>query len=300
MLDWDDLRFFLAIARHGTLAGAAKQLQVTQSTVGRRLASLQDGMGVRLLQRTANGYVLTPAGESIRTHVERVEAETMSVQRAVSGHDIRLEGTVRVASSQLLTSHLLAPSFAALHGDYGDIVIEAVPEQGDGTGRTGPEADVTVRLRRFEHHDMVVRNIGAIRFGLYACLAYLADHGEPDFAAGCSGHRLITLLDDRDLSAQSAWLGEYACNAKTVLQADSYETQHWAASCNGGLAILPRLPADAAAALRRITVPAALPAAEIWMGVHRENRHVPRIRAVLDVIAQSVRSKAAVLDPQDK
>ena len=68
MLDWDDLRFFLAIARHRTLGAAAIHLRVTQSTVSRRLASLQEKMGVRLLQRAADGYVLTLAGESIRAH----------------------------------------------------------------------------------------------------------------------------------------------------------------------------------------------------------------------------------------
>ncbi len=66
MLDWDDLRFFLAVARHRTLALAAKHLHVTQSTVSRHIVSLQESMGVRLLQRTAAGYVLTLAGESIR------------------------------------------------------------------------------------------------------------------------------------------------------------------------------------------------------------------------------------------
>ena len=125
MLDWDDLRFFLAIARHRTLAAAARHLHVTQSTVGRRLASLQAGMGVRLLQRTADGYVLTLAGESIRSRVERVEAEALSVEHAVAGHDVRLEGVVRVSSSQLVTSHLLAPCFAALHAHHPGILIEA-------------------------------------------------------------------------------------------------------------------------------------------------------------------------------
>jgi DNA-binding transcriptional LysR family regulator len=152
MLDWDDLRFFLAIARHHTLSAAAKHLQVTQSTVSRRLASLQEKMGVRLLQRAADGYVLTLAGESIRAHVERVETETLSVERAVAGHDTRLEGLVRVTSSQLLTSHLLAPSFAALHARHRGILIESLPDMPDEPLAT-QDAEIAVRLRRFEHHD---------------------------------------------------------------------------------------------------------------------------------------------------
>ena len=298
MLDWDDLRFFLAVARHRTLAGAARQLHVTQSTVSRRLASLQDGMGVRLLQRAAEGYVLTLAGESIRSHVERVETEALSVERAVAGHDVRLEGLVRVASSQLLTSHLLAPGFAALHLTHHGILIEALPEL-QGEPLATHDADIVLRLRRFDHHDLVVRSLGSIAFGLYGCLAYLTRRGMPDLGEGCPGHQLITLLDQNETSAQAAWLGEHAGRAAVVMKADSYETQHWSA-CNGsGLALLPRFRADAEPALCRISTPAPVPPAEIWLGVHRENRHVPRVRTVLDIIAGAVRSRASMLDPVD-
>src|SRR5260370_38789326 len=102
MLDWDDLRFFLAIARHRTLSAAGRHLHVTQSAVGRRLASLQAGIGVRLLERTADGYVLTLAGEAILACVQRIEGEARSVERTVAGQDARLEGLVRISSSQLV------------------------------------------------------------------------------------------------------------------------------------------------------------------------------------------------------
>ncbi len=298
MLDWDDLRFFLAVARHRTLSLAAKHLHVTQSTVSRRLATLQEGMGVRLLQRTAEGYVLTLAGESIRLHVERIEAEASMAERAVAGQDVRQEGLVRVASSQVLTSHLLAPSFAALHAHHRGIVIEALPNL-PGEPLATQDADIAVRLRPFEHPDVVVRNIGAIAFGLYGCLAYLARQGEPDLGRGCVGHQLITMRDDHDFSAQAAWLGEHAGRAQVVLKADSYETQHWAAYCGGGLALLPRFRADAEPALHRLRTPTPIPSAEIRLGVHRENRHVPRVRTVLDCIAEAVRSRASALNPAE-
>ena len=298
MLDWDDLRFFLAVTRHRTLAAAAKQLHVTQSTVGRRLASLQEGLGVRLLQRTADGYVPTLAGESVRAHVERVETEAVSIQQLVAGRDIRLEGVVRVAGAQLLTSHLLAPSFAALHSIHPGILIEALPELPREPLAT-QETDIAVQLRRFEHHDLTIRNIGRIAFGLYGCLAYIARHGEPDLASGCAGHQLIALLDSHNHSGQAVWLAEHAGRAQVVLKADSYETQHWAAYCGGGLALLPRFRADPEPALRRIRTPAPIPFAEIWLGVHRENRQVPRVRTVLDVIAEAVRARSAMLNPPE-
>lgn len=296
MLDWDDLRFFLAVARHRTLALAAKYLHVTQSTVSRRLAALQEGMGVRLLQRTQEGYILTLAGESIRANVEPLETEALAVEHAIAGQDVRLEGLLRVASSQLLTSHLLAPGFAMLHARHHGILIEALPDL-PGEPLATHDADIVVRLRRFEHHELVVRNIGIIAFGLYGCVAYLARHGEPDLGSGCAGHQLIALLDDRDLSEQAAWLAEHAGRARVVLKADSYETQHWAAYCGGGLALLPRFRADAEPALRRVTALTPVPSAEVWLGVHRENRQVPRVRTVLDCITEAVRGRAAALNP---
>ena len=296
MLDWDDLRFFLAVARHGTLAAAAKHLHVTQSTVSRRLASLQAGLGVRLLQRTVDGYVPTLAGGSILAHAERVEQEALLAERAVAGHDARLAGLVRVSSSQLLTSHLLAPCFAALHARHRDILVEASPDTA-GEPLAARETDIAVRLRRFEHHDVVARAVGAVAFGLYGCGTYLSRHAEPDLGSGCPGHQLIALLDDRDLSAQAAWLAEHAGRAQVVLRADSYETQLRAAACGGGLALLPRFRADAEPALRRIAAPAPVPPAAVWLGVHGDNRRVPRVRTVLDCIAEAVRSRAALLDP---
>lgn len=295
MLDWDDLRFFLAVARRRTLAAAAKHLHVTQSTVSRRIAALQDGMGVRLLQRTADGYVPTLAGESILSRVERVEAEALSVERTVAGHDIRLEGLVRVASSQLLTSHLLAPGFAALHALHRGILIEALPDTAEVLASQA--ADIRVRLRQFDDPDLVVRRIGEMAFGLYACAAYLARHGEPEFADGCAGHQLITLLDDPDLSEQAAWLADHASRAVVTLKADSHETQHWSAYCGVGLALLPRFRADPEPALRRIATPVPVPPAAIWLGVHRDNRMVPRVRTVLDLVAEAVRTRLALLNP---
>ena len=127
MLDWDDLRFFLAIARHRTHSAAAKELRVTQSTVGRRLASLQASLGVRLLQRTDDGYMMTMAGEVVFERLRRIEDDVLSIVHAVGGQDVRLAGLVRVTSSQLVTSHLLASCFAKLHDRGHSIMIESTP-----------------------------------------------------------------------------------------------------------------------------------------------------------------------------
>ena len=112
MLDWDDLRFFLAVARFGSLSAAARELRCTQSTVGRRLASLEARLGVRLLNRTPRGYVATQAGESIREHAERIEIAALAVERIAGGRDTRLEGRVTLACIESVANVILAPCFA--------------------------------------------------------------------------------------------------------------------------------------------------------------------------------------------
>ena len=106
MLDWDDLRFFLALARTGSLSAAARDLRVAQSTVGRRLASLETSLGVRLLNRTPDGYQPTLAGEEVRAQAERLETEALSLERTVGGRDNRLSGLVRVTCAETIASYL--------------------------------------------------------------------------------------------------------------------------------------------------------------------------------------------------
>ena len=298
MLDWNDLRFFLAIARHRTLARAARELQVTHSTVNRRLTTLQDELGVRLVHRTADGFMLTLAGESILAKVERLETDVLSVERTVASQDTRQEGLVRVASSQMLTSHLLAPSCTALYSRNRDILIELLADM-PSDPPASEEVHICVQLRQFEHHDLVVRKIGEIAFGLYCCVAYLGQHDLPDPDNGYSGHKLIVMRDDTELPAQSAWIAEHASRAQVGLKADSYETQHWLVTCGGGIAVLPRFRADAEPSLHRIATAVPIPKTEIWLGVHKENRAVPRVRTVLDCIADTARHRADVLNPQE-
>lgn len=295
-MDWDDLRFFLAVIRHKSLAGAARQLHVTQSTVGRRLASLEARLGVRLVQRTMEGYAPTLAGEAIRAHVERVEAEMHSVERAVGGLDRRLGGTVRVACPALLTSHVLAPCAAALYTRHPEIRLELfahIPTPDLAAG----EADVCVRLRRFDQSGLVVRRIGTLAFGLYASIAYLSRRGEPDPHADYAGHHLVTMVDEGELPAQADWLAAVAGRAQVLLRTDSRETLLWAALQAGGLALLPRFRGDAEPALRRLGTPSPAPPAEVWLAVHENVRRMPRVRAVIDCTAETFRRIAGALDP---
>ncbi len=113
MLDWDDLRFFLSIARHKNLVAAAKELRVAQSTVGRRLASLESSLGVRLLNRTPEGYVATLAGERVLHEAERFETGSLALERDVGGRDTQLAGSSASAAQKASRATSSRPSWPA-------------------------------------------------------------------------------------------------------------------------------------------------------------------------------------------
>ena len=301
MLDWDDLRFFLAITRLRSLSAAARELRVTQSTVGRRLASLELGLGARLLHRTPEGYVPTLAGEAIMSQAERVEAEVRAVERTVGGRDAQLEGVVRVTAVDTLASHVLVPCLAAVQLGSPEVTLELVADV-KHLSLAMREADIAVRLAPFEGHDLVVRRIGTLAHGLYASPTYLERHGEPDFGAGCAGHRLVAGLDGAEVPQLAGWLAEIAPRATVALRTDSPEAQLRSALCGAGIACMPYLRGDAAGAqLRRLEPPHAEAAAVgIWLAVHKDNRRTPRIRLVLDAVAGAFRDRAAELNPPER
>ena len=297
MLDWDNLRFFLAIARQGNLSAAAKELQVAQSTVGRRLTSLEADLGVRLLNRTPHGYVPTLAGQAVREQVERLEAEALAVERNIRGRDTRLSGLVRVTSAEAVVSHVLAPCFAALHRQHPDIMVELTVEAHD-LSLLMREADISVRLSRPTQHDLVVRRIGHLAFGFYASPAYLQLYGEPDFMAGCVGQHLVAQQNDVQEFAQIGWLAKSAPRARIVMRTDSHEAAVSAALQGNGLVCLARFRADREVGLTRLPTPTAIPKADVWLAFHRDNRVNARIRAVLGHITASIRSQASLLSPE--
>lgn len=296
MLDWDDLRFFLSVARHGNLSTAAKELRVAQSTVGRRLASLEASLGVRLLNRTPDGYVSTLAGEEVLARAERLEAETLSLEREVGGRNTQMSGLVRVTCAESVASHILAPILAALHQRHPDTMVELIPDARE-LSLSMRESDVSVRLTQSNQHDLVIRRVGTLGFGLYASPDYLKAREAIDFEAGCIGHHLVAQLDDIQDSEQTNWLASLAPRARVSIQTSSHEAAVAATLNSGGLGCLARFRADREGGLVRLTPPVPVPTTGMWLVAHKDNRRNARIRTILTHITEGVRKRAPELNP---
>jgi DNA-binding transcriptional LysR family regulator len=295
MLDWDDLKTFLAIARHGSLSAAARVLKVSQTTMGRRLDHLHGRAGAVLLDRTPSGFRLTATGAAILGEVERMEDAALSLERTISGEDRRLEGIVRVTSVDALAVHVLTRGLAALHAAHPGIIVELITDN-RSLSLARREADIAVRLGRFEAHETVVRKVGEMAFAVYATQSYLDYRGMPDWSSGAAGHRLVRVQDDLLDTPDARWFADRTASAKPVLLANNREVQLRGVLAGLGIGHLPWYLAEGHPSLVRVSEAPPL-TREIWMGVHQDSRNAPRIMAVQDAIAVAIMQSRALLLP---
>lgn len=293
MLEWDDLRFLLAIARHGSLTAAARATGVTQPTMGRRLENLEARLGVRLFERTPAGVALNVLGTSLMPLAEQMEQSALAADRRIAARDTGLEGVIHVTTVEWIGRHLLAPVLAGFSRLHPKITIQLVTAD-RVFSLTRHETEIALRPTRFEQEGLVQRRIGTLPRALYASEVYLAEHGEPDYAAGCPGHTLITLSDIFTELPNVQWLRDHlAPRAHVALQSNSLDVHVAAALAHAGLVILPRIMGDSFPGLRRLSSPEPPSARELWLGFHEDLRHTLRVRALVDHIAAGLTLKSS-------
>ena len=285
LLEWNDLRFFLAVARHGTLSAAGKVLGVAQPTVGRRLAACEQRLGARLFERLPAGLAITKIGRDILPHVEQMESEAQGVERAAAGRDDGLKGVVRITASEWLCVRVLAEALAPLLEHNPDLTVELLADARH-LNLVRREADLAVRPSAFRQQTMFQRRIGRIELGLYAARSYLARAGST-FSRHGEGHTIITFVDGIGDIAGS-WLVAHAKRARVVARTNGREQMATLAVAGVGVACLPRIMGDAMPGLRPLEVATPLPAPPLWLGVQRDVREVPRVRAAIAAISSAV------------
>ncbi|HET9157386.1 MAG TPA: LysR family transcriptional regulator [Myxococcaceae bacterium] len=291
---WDDLRFVLALARHGTLTAAAASLGVTQPTVGRRLAALERRMRTPLFERTPTGYRPSEAGQELAIHAARIE-ELMVAAERVSSDRRNIRGSVRVTASEWLCLGVLGPALGRLGDIYPELTVELMAEARRVDVFRG-ESDIAVRAGRFEHPGLVQRRIAVAEVGLYGSPAYLARHGQPDLRSGSPGHRFLTLTDDAGFG-DVAWLRAHASAAQVTVRANGRMLLGAVAAAGGGLTCLPRLVGDEMPELERVPASPGPPGRELWLGMRADRRSLPRVRAVADLLARALEEAQPRLAP---
>ena len=171
-MEWDDLKFFLAVARSGGLSGAAEKLRVSPSTVSRRLSNLEHALAVSLFAHHQTGYILTDDGSELLIHAEQVEASITYLEMNVAGRDQQPEGLVKLATAENLANHVIIPELGRFKQQYPKILLEISTGIGS-VSLSRREADLGVRLHRPTQGNVNIRKIDTQNFGLYASDDYI-------------------------------------------------------------------------------------------------------------------------------
>lgn len=287
MLDWDDLRFFLAVARAGSFSAAARGLGVTQPTVGRRIAALERSLGARLFVQGPAGQSLSSSGRMMLARAEQMEAAALAAERVASGRDAGLRGRVAVTASEWLIGSVLGPLLGPFVAGHPGLELELVADARH-LSLSRREADIAVRPSRFEQAEVVQRQVGVVAFGLYASDGYLAQHGMPDFAAQCEGHVLVAMSESLGKIPDVEWLPQIAARARVAVRTNGREPMVTMAAAGLGLTCLPRFLGDRAPNLRLLPTPVPGPRRQLWLGVHRDARSVPRVKASAVFLAEGI------------
>ncbi len=276
-MDWDDLRFFLAVARKGSIRGASNTLAVNASTVSRRIDAYEKKLGVRLFERLPTGYTLTPAGEEMLGSAQRIEDEIATLDRNVTGRDAQLNGTLRVTMPELLATHLLMPDFFAFSQEYPGIELEfAVSSEEFNLSKR--EADVAIRITHNPPEYLVGRCVTKISSAIYASYDYLAQHDIENHPES------LNWIGWEENERHPKWVRDSEFPKSPIHhQTNNVMVQLEAAKSGMGLGMIPSFIADPVPCLQRLS-PYSLGhcGGDIWILTHKDLRATARVRTFMD------------------
>jgi len=290
---WDDVRFFLAVARAGSLSGAARVLAVGHVTVGRRIALFEKRLGVTLLNRTPDGFTVTSAGDAILRECMAMENAALNLERIAAGRDSLVAGSVRVTTTEALAYQVVAPAIATLREAYPGLQVDVVVgvRSLDIARR---DVDLAVRFVRPSAPDLICRKLGEVGFTLYASKRYLTRAGIPRRGQGLAGHDLITFTG-APVATSPFFLGESLDGARIALRCDNPLIQRTAAANDVGIAELACFLGDCFPDVIRVW-PHEEPACRTaWLILHQDMRRSARVRAVSAAITEAFRDQRATL-----
>ena len=265
-MDWDDLRYFLAVARAGSLSGAAVQLGVNHSTISRRIQAFEKRHDFRLFERLPAGYALTQAGENIYARAVEMESQAQSVEREIFGQDSRLQGRLRLTTSNFLAHEIIMPHLQAFHSQYPDIELELLVSK-TLQNMAARDADIAVRLTPQPPENLIGRQVGKLYQGIYAAQSYLGRNQSPN--------EVIVWLDDE----KPDWQATHFPDARIGLRTDNVLSVYHAVKSGFGISQLPCCIADKDEELRRLDIPLPEPGWGIWILSHEDLRANARVRA---------------------
>lgn len=285
-MDWNDLRFFLAVANLKSLSAAATHLGVSPSTVSRRIEALESVLKVSLFRSHRDGYDLTETGQDLVPAAERAEAQMRVFERSAQGWHDDYAGPVRIEAPELLGQDVLLPGLSEFICDHPAIQIE-LRSSVRTTRLVGEESDIIIRLVRPDQGSYLQRRLGQIPFGLYASKTYVARYGVPVRPEDLCGHRVIGWAADLHYLTMAIWLETLYPGFHPILRLSSLSAQLSAVKQGIGLAVLPNFAAQGADLIPALPETPPL-ISDLWILIHERSGYLPRVEAVKNSLVDIV------------
>ncbi len=283
MQNWDDLRYFLAVARSGSFSAAAESLSVNGSTVGRRIDQLEEDLKCKLFDRYRYGMNLTPQGRTLLDHVQQMEKSASNLEQTLKGADDALNGQVRISVTDGLGSFWLTPNLADFQKSYPQISLEMASES-HFVNLANREADIAIRLSKPDDPALITRKVGIVPFHVFAAPSYIDRFGEPQNWADLKGHKLVDYFGYKESKALSLWQETVKHHDQVVFQTNSAMSFVSALRAGMGMGMLPRFYRHAVSDLIELDLRADLFEMPIYLVTHEETSQTARIQAVKDYI----------------
>lgn len=281
MFDWDDLKYLLAVARHGSTIAAGKALGISQSTVHRRLSELERRIGRQLVKRHSTGYQLTDLGRELRPYAERVEAAVGEFERHVTDSARDVSGVIRVTCPEPIVQKM-AGLIDRFHARHPKLRVEFVMSDRYLDLSKG-EADVAFRSGDTDD-ELVGRKIADSIWAIYASRGYIERHGKPERVEDLSQHPLVSFDESLSKHRVVQWLKALAPDANVAARNNSVLGLVYAVKSGVGVGPLPTAIADGESDLVRVLGPIPELARSWRLLAHPDLRRTPRVSAFFDFI----------------
>lgn len=278
-IDWEDLRYFLAVHRAGSLVGAARLIGSSQPTVGRRIRALEMAVGRKLFQRSAEGFLLSDDGLMLLRYAEQVENSVDTMHLNLLGTELELSGTLRVSSSDWFGSEVLAAYAAKFSAIHPKVSIELVTDSRT-FNLNRRETDLAFRIVPFDDPDIAQRKILTMDYAVYTAV------NNDDKTRNWS---LITMDSQFGDLPDAVWLRQQFPNAHVIFTSNSRQVQANYCATSKALAVLPTALGDCIPGLKRFITNESPPKRDVWIGYHSDLRSLSRLRAFIDFVVEQLK-----------
>ena len=284
--DWDDVRFFLAVAKTGSFSAAATQLNTKQTTVGRRIQALERRLGAKLFDRHRHGMEVTPAARGVLVQAESMLSNATSIERHLAGLDREMAGVVRVAATEGLAAQWLVPRLTELRRRHSDIVVQVIV--GDQVlDLATRQADLAIRFFRPTSNQLVAARVGQFNMSIFASPDYIEQFGLPQALDDLREHHIVDHTTLHSLPAMKPWSEVVERSSNVVLRTNSSHSAMEAVKASWVMSIFPSYTSKTT---NIVEAPINLNIVrDIWLVSHEETNKGARIRAVIDYIREQFR-----------